>query len=140
MGFNVSLRMLNLSSNKISKLEGLAHLKNLVFFDVSDNKIEEFDPDSELPKGLQIVRMNDNPVEQNDKKYREKLIVALDDLVELDRLQVIQAERLLYKGLLPKHLHPQVNNRLKQLRKEKMEQEAREKLEFEVQAEMMEDK
>lgn len=48
--------------------------------------------------------MAGNPIEKGDPKYREKLVVALDDLCEVDKIKVIQAERLFYKGLLPKHL------------------------------------
>lgn len=93
--------MLNLSNNKITKLEGLTHLENLIFFDISHNQISTFDPAEELSKNLQIVRMNGNPIETGDAKYREKIVVALDDLCELDKIKVIQAERLHYKGLLP---------------------------------------
>lgn len=93
--------MLNLSHNKISTIVGLSHLKSLIFLDISHNQIETFEPSTELPKNLQIVRMNSNPVEKGDPKYREKLVVALDDLCELDKIKVVQAERLYYKGLLP---------------------------------------
>jgi len=50
--FNINLQMLNLSHNKISKLEGLTNLESLIFFDISHNEIEAFDPASELPKNL----------------------------------------------------------------------------------------
>lgn len=102
--FNVNLQMLNLSHNKISRVEGLTHLESLIFFDISHNQIESFDPSTELPKNLQIVRMNNNPIETDDPKYREKLVVALDELCELDKVKVVQAERLHYKGLLPPQL------------------------------------
>jgi hypothetical protein len=52
-----------------------------------------------------ILRLNDNPIEKEDLKYREKNVLALDDLVELDKIKVIQAERLHYRGLLPKHFN-----------------------------------
>jgi hypothetical protein len=46
--------------------------------------------------------MNGNPVEtKNPEGYRRNIVVALDDLMELDKVMVIQAERLLYKGILP---------------------------------------
>ena len=81
--------MINLSHNKISKLQGLTHLDNLIFFNISHNLIEEYDPENELPKNLQIVRMTGNPIEKDDPKYREKAVVALDDLCEFDKIKVI---------------------------------------------------
>jgi Leucine-rich repeat (LRR) protein len=89
--------MLNLAHNNISKIEGLSHLKNLAFLDLSFNQIDSVET-SQLPSGLMILRLNKNPVEN----YREKLVVYLTDLVELDRVKVVQAERLWYRGLLPK--------------------------------------
>jgi len=51
---------------------------------------------------LHVLRINDNPVEANNPlDYRKEIVIALDDLVELDKMKVIQAERLSYKGLLP---------------------------------------
>jgi hypothetical protein len=47
-----------------------------------------------------ILRLNNNPVED----YRKPMVVYLDDLTELDKIKVVQAERLWYKGLLPKQL------------------------------------
>lgn len=84
--------------------------------------------------------MNGNPVEQADPKYREKIVVALDDLCELDKIKVIQAERLHYKGLLPPQLKFQVQEKLERFRQERMEEEAREKLEYDLYAEMMDER
>jgi Leucine-rich repeat (LRR) protein len=50
--FNLNLQMINLSHNKITKLQGLTHLNNLIYFNISHNLIEEFDPQNELPKNL----------------------------------------------------------------------------------------
>lgn len=83
--------------------------------------------------------MTGNPIEKDDPKYREKLVVALDDLCELDKLKVIQAERLFYRGLLPKHLRFSVQAKLDQFKRERMEEEAKEKMEWELYSEMMDD-
>lgn len=131
--------MLNLAHNKITKIEGITHLENLIYFNINNNLIEEFNPEEELPKNLQIVRMFGNPVETSDPKYREKLVIALDDLCELDKIKVIQAERLWYKGLLPKHLKFSVEEKLNQFKKERMQEEAREKMEWELYSEMMDE-
>ena len=64
-----------------------------------------------------ILRLNDNPIEKEDLKYREKNVLALDDLVELDKIKVIQAERLHYRGLLPKHFNFQ--NKIEQFKRER---------------------
>jgi len=45
--------------------------------------------------------MNENPVEKEDKEYRKKIVCALEYLTELDKIKVIAAERLIYRGLLP---------------------------------------
>ena len=37
--------MLNLSHNKIGKIEGINHLPELAFLDLSSNEIEEFEPE-----------------------------------------------------------------------------------------------
>ena len=46
--------------------------------------------------------MNENPVEKAEpKEYRKKSVLALKFLTELDKIKVIEAERLFYRGLLP---------------------------------------
>ena len=54
--------MLNLSNNKISKIEGLKHLPELAFLDLSSNEIEEYEAEKQIPSTLIILRMHDNPV------------------------------------------------------------------------------
>ena len=93
--------MLNISNNKIVEIEGIYHLKNLAFLDISNNLIEKCDSD-DLPENLIIVRMSKNPVKP--EVYRKKLVMALNDLTELDKIKVVAAERLWYHGLLPKAL------------------------------------
>jgi len=70
--------MLNLSNNKITEIEGINHLPELAFLDISSNLIESYSPDEDLPKSLIILRMNENPVEKAEpKEYRKKSVLAL---------------------------------------------------------------
>ncbi len=43
-----------------------------------------------------ILKLHENPV----KNYRKGLVVHLLKLEELDRIKVIEAERLAYRGLI----------------------------------------
>jgi len=54
--------MLNLSNNKICEIECVNHLEKLVFLDLSFNLIETCDHAKELPRNIQIMRMNENPL------------------------------------------------------------------------------
>lgn len=45
--------------------------------------------------------MNENPVEKSDPNYRKNCVVALDLLTEMDKIKVVQAERMVYKGFIP---------------------------------------
>jgi len=70
--------MLNLSNNKITEIEGINHLPELAFLDISSNLIDSYSPDEDLPKSLIILRMNENPVEKAEpKEYRKKSVLAL---------------------------------------------------------------
>lgn len=70
--------MLNLSNNKITEIEGINHLPELAFLDISSNLIESYSPEVDLPKSLIILRMNENPVEKAEpKEYRKKSVLAL---------------------------------------------------------------
>ena len=70
--------MLNLSNNKITEIEGINHLPELAFLDISSNLIESYSPEEDLPKSIIILRMNENPVEKAEpKEYRKKSVLAL---------------------------------------------------------------
>ena len=133
--------MLNLSNNKLTEIEGINHLPELAFLDMSSNLIETYNPEADLPKSLIILRMNDNPCEKADpKEYRKKSVLSLSYLTELDKIKVIEAERLYYRGLLPPQLKFSVEKKIAQFKEERREEEAKEKLEAELYREMMEDK
>ena len=139
--FNINLQMLNLSNNKIKEIECLDHLSNLAFLDMSSNLIESYNPKKDFPPSIIILRMADNPFEKEDpKQYRKDSVLALDFLTEIDKIKVIQAERLFYKGLLPPQLKFSVEKKIEQFKLERMEEEAKEKLESDLYREMMEDK
>ena len=93
--------MLNLSNNKIASIDGIVHLNQLAFLDLSHNLIDKFTPDKELPKNVMIARLNNNPIEKDDPEYRKKIVLACEFLNELDKIKVVAAERFVYKGLLP---------------------------------------
>ena len=76
--------MLSLSNNKIKEIEGISHLSQLAFLDVSSNCIEIIDT-SRLPTSIIILRMNNNPVDD----YRKEVVVYLNDLTELDKIKVV---------------------------------------------------
>lgn len=72
-------------------------MKKLAFLDLSNNEIEEIPDVKELPaESLMILKLNGNPVSD----YRKKVVLHLTKLEELDRIKVIEAERLAYRGLI----------------------------------------
>jgi len=102
---NRQLNFLVLSGNRIREIEGLAELPNLQYIDLSKNLIEAVEPGVCLPKSLMFLKLSDNPIsakEQLLSEYRKPFVLALENLVELDKLEVLVAERLFYSGMLPK--------------------------------------
>ena len=136
---NQKLQILNLSNNKIEKIEGLVDLPELAFLDISFNQIKTINPKRELPKSMTYLRLHDNPVATSDPDYRKKCVVALDMLLEMDRVKCVMEERMIYRGLLPGKGMARVEQLLAKYRKERQEQEARERMEFDLYVEMMED-
>jgi hypothetical protein len=93
--------MLNLSHNRIERLEGLKHLDQLVYLDMSSNKLSELDVEASLPGRINILKLNENPIETEDPDYRKKCVVGLQWLTEMDKVKVVAAERMVYLGLMP---------------------------------------
>ena len=81
--------MLNLGHNQIEEIIGIEHLNQLVFLDLSSNKIKEFNAEQVFPKSINILRLNDNPVEKEDPNYRKQCVLALDWMTEMDRIKVV---------------------------------------------------
>ena len=102
---NPQLNFLALQNNRIKRIAGVKELPALEFLDLSHNLIEEVDAKQELPKSLVFLKLVDNPVVSNSPSlsaYRKPIVRALPDLVELDKIEIVVAERLAYDGLLPK--------------------------------------
>lgn len=130
---NVNLQFLALQHNHLSKVEGVKHLKHLSFLDLSFNSIEDFSP-LEFPENIMILKMHGNPCCEMKSDYRKSLVLRLNHLEELDRVKVVQAERLAYKGLIK----IDVNNLLDKYKKERQENDTQDRIESELYLEKME--
>ena len=127
---NVNLVFLALHNNQIKRIEGLKHLKKLAFLDLSNNEIEDIPNVEEIPsQSLMILKLFNNPV----KDYRKRIVLHLPKLEELDRIKVIEAERLAYKGLIK----IDVVKLVEQFRMQRQEQDAKEKMERELYLDFM---
>ena len=131
--------MLNLSHNRIERLEGLKHLDQLVYLDMSSNKLSELDVEASLPGRINIIKLNDNPIETEDPDYRKKCVVGLQWLTEMDKIKVVAAERMVYLGLMPPSRF-NVKQKLEEYKREKKEADAKQKMEFELYVEMMDER
>lgn len=79
--------------------------------------------------------MFENPCAKGEMKdYRKSLVLRLDNLEELDKIKVIQAERLTYRGLL----RVDIQKLLDKFRDERQESDAKERMELELYIEYME--
>ena len=65
--------------------------------------------------------------------YRKPIVRALPELVELDRIEIVVAERLAYDGLLPKC---NIEKLMKEKMDQKKQQEAADRLEKELRMEL----
>ena len=136
LAMNVNLVFLALHGNQLKRVEGLSHLRRLAFLDLSNNLIEDLpDVKSCLPcESMMILKLHGNPMESNS--YRKRIVLAMPKLEELDRLKVVQAERLFYRGLIKLDL----DKLLEQYRRERGESDAKDKMERDLYLDFMEDK
>lgn len=86
------LKFLTLADNKITKVENLRMLTKLQFLDLSDNQIENFDTE-EFPASLIILNLKGNPCAR-ESDYKNKLLVALPTLQQLDGEDITKEDRL----------------------------------------------
>lgn len=107
-------------------------MNKLSFLDLSNNEIEKLEVE-ELPQNLMILKMIENPVAKKSATYRKEVVVKLESLEELDRIKVIPAERLAYKGLIKIN----VDSLLDKFKQERQLKDARERMEQEMYAEYM---
>ncbi len=96
--------------------------------------IEIVEPLKELPEGLMVLKMMENPCAKLDD-YRKKIVIGLKSLEELDRIKVVVAERMAYQGLIK----VDVEALLAKYRKERAEKDAKERMEKELYVEFMND-
>ncbi|KAL5007300.1 hypothetical protein ScPMuIL_016106 [Solemya velum] len=86
-----NLQFLTLAGNRIRKVENLSNSK-LLFLDLSNNKIEEFDID-EFPQSLIILNLKYNPCTKGGD-YRGRIIQDLPCLRQLDEEEITREEKL----------------------------------------------
>ena len=99
-----NLKFLALQNNQIEEMFELRFLQKLEFLDLSGNKIKEAEV-AYLPKNLFALKLLGNPLCQEGAhrfSYRKDFVLALENLDTFDKLEVLPAERMSYKGLLPK--------------------------------------
>ena len=78
--------------------------------------------------------MIDNPCQKGMMKdYRKKLVLRLDILEELDKIKVVQAERLSYKGLI----NVNVETLISKYKNERQMLDAKDRMETELYLEYM---
>ena len=106
---------------------------------MSSNKLSELDVEVSLPGRINIIKLNDNPIESEDPDYRKKCVVGLQWLTEMDKIKVVAAERMVYLGLMPASRF-NVKEKLEEYKRERKEAQAKEKMEFELYVEMMDER
>ena len=84
----------------------LSHLTELQHLDLSSNLLEDIEDMNELPPNLLSLKMIGNPMEQRAvesralAEYRKPFVLHLSALVDLDKLEIMPAERMGYQGIL----------------------------------------
>ena len=130
---NVNLVFIALHNNQIKRVEGISHLHKLAFLDISHNLIEEIPDVKEFPSdNLMILKMQGNPVTD----YRKRMVLHLPKLQELDRVKVVEAERLTYRGLIK----IDVVKLIEGYRIERQDMDAKERMERDLYLDFMQDK
>ena len=71
--------------------------------DLSNNEIEEVDP-KQLPANLLALKLIGNPVHTKASKqlsrYRKPIVLALELLEDLDKIEILPVERMTYQGII----------------------------------------
>ena len=110
----------------------MRYLKQLEFLDLSNNKLSKAEGADFMPTQLVALKLQGNPLckKENKYAYRKDFVLKLgDSLTEIDRLEVQPAEKLSYKGLLPKM---KIGNFLADLERKTQVQESSERLDSEI--------
>ena len=95
----VNLEYLALNNNQISTVENLLHLKSLEGLNLSSNNIEEFEA-SELPEGISVLSMKDNPT-CVDVDYKPSILKRLKALEMFDDQPITPTDKFKILGILP---------------------------------------
>ena len=107
----MNLQFLSLAKNKLTDIANLNHLVALQFLDLSDNQIEAVSDLNQLPSNLLSLKLKGNPIEQQASEsgrlaaYRKPFVLHLTQLEDLDKLEIVAAERMSYLGTLPRSVN-----------------------------------
>jgi len=108
---NTSLLFLSLARNKLESIQNLKHLESLQFLDLSNNEIETVADLNELPPNLLSLKLSGSPIEQRASEsnklaaYRKPFVLHLTQLEDLDKLEIVTAERMSYMGALSRPIN-----------------------------------
>ena len=86
----------------ISEVCNLNHLNELQLLDLSNNLIVEVEDLNQLPNNLLSLKFIGNPIEQEAKEcrelasYRKPFVMHLQQLEDLDKIEIVPAERMSY--------------------------------------------
>ena len=139
---NPKLRYLSLSKNKLTMVRHLSHLLELQALDLSGNLLETADL-GEYPPNLLSLKLKDNPIEQAAAEsgklslYRKPFVLHLKQLEQMDKIEVVAAERMSYEGTLPRRINIDEMLRLK-IKNDNVRQQVL-KMESEVRVEIKRD-
>ena len=92
-------------------MKHLNHLVQLQALDLGNNNIEEIADLNELPPNLLSLKLIGNPFEQRAtesgqlSKYRKPFVLHLQLLEQLDKIEVMPAERMSYMGTINRRIN-----------------------------------
>ena len=108
---NTNLQFLSLSRNRLTEVKYLNHLECLQALDLGHNNIEEIADLNELPPNLLSLKLVGNPIEQRAvesgqlSKYRKPFVLHLQLLEQLDKIEIVPAERMSYLGTINRRIN-----------------------------------
>ena len=108
---NTNLQFLSLSRNRLTEVKYLNHLEGLQALDLGHNNIEEIADLNELPPNLLSLKLVGNPIEQRAvesgqlSKYRKPFVLHLQLLEQLDKIEIVPAERMSYLGTINRRIN-----------------------------------
>jgi len=90
-----SLKIINLSANKISSLKPFGKLEHLKELYIRNNNISNIDEINYLKDNtnLKSLWMSENPVSKNEKEFRKAIIEKLPNLTKLDNTPIPEIKK-----------------------------------------------